>query len=328
MKKIQWPFYLLCLYILCSTHIVHANGQQSLTQLPFTSGETLHYKLSYRGILTSMIWADIADASMTFLANQTTADAQSGHQFILSLSTENYKKAEIIQAVRYTYITTLDKTLKKTLLIEEVDAGENQSHDFLWIDWQKNETHLFKKREKELLSSGFFELETQDAWEKDGQLPLPKFLLSYPVLENNLTYFIHKEAGDRIKQSQLLDPLSLIYTLRTLDSNNIDNNIEFPVAISDDIRLYQIENHGLEILELGGGSYQSVKYKIQTNEKKDNHYFVWLNNDEKKIPLRLAMNAPLGKLTIELMKVTQENVLEKKRKLNPLVKLDDKVIHY
>ncbi len=91
--------------------------------LPFQAGEKLQYKLSYRGILSSMIWADIADASMEFVPNQSTLDNHRGHQFVLSLSTENYTKAEIIQPVRYTYTATLDNYLQKTLQVEEIDEG-------------------------------------------------------------------------------------------------------------------------------------------------------------------------------------------------------------
>jgi hypothetical protein len=114
--------------------------------------------------------------------------------------------------------------------------------------------------------------------------------------------------------------LSLIYSLRTFDFDASDSSrltssaaaSEMAIAVSDDIRLYGIENHGLESIKVGGEQYQAIKYKIQTDEKKDNHYFVWLKNDRKKTPLRLAMDAPLGKLTIDLVKVTQIDVREQK----------------
>ena len=290
-----------------------------LKNLPFSAGETLYYKLSYRGLLTSMIWADIADASMSFFPNQMTPGAERGHQFVLSLTTERYKKAEMIQPVRYTYITTLDQTLKKTLLVEEIDNGENQSHDFLWLDWYNKETQLFKKREKESISSGFFHLDEEETWEKDGPEPLPHFLKDFPLLDNQLTYFIHKEEGDKIERSQVLDPLSLIYTLRVsaLPGENVN---EMAVALSDDIRLYKVETQGVEAISLGDKKYQAIKYKIQTDEKKDNFYYIWLNNDEKRIPLRMAMDAPLGKLTIDLVKVGQTVPAEQKNLTSRMVK--------
>jgi hypothetical protein len=204
MKKNQWQFYILALCFLLNSNGLVADTSSAGRQqagYPFSSGEKLHYKLSYRGLLTSMIWADLADASMTFLADQRAHDGQTAHQFVLSLSTENYAKAEMIQPVRYTYITTLEQDLSKTLLVEEIDVGENRSHDFLWMDWQNNKTQLYKKREKETVSSGFFDVESKQVWEKDGALPLPDFLMTFPLLENNQTYFIHKESGDDIERS-------------------------------------------------------------------------------------------------------------------------------
>lgn len=49
--------------------------------------------------------------------------------------------------------------------------------------------------------------------------------------------------------------------------------------------------------------YQSNKYKIQSHEKKDKFYYVWLSDDKKKIHLHFAMKAPLGHLNINLVKM-------------------------
>lgn len=288
---------------------VVASGPEttSNSKFPFTSGETLHYKLSYRGLLTSMIWAALADVKMTYITDKKTPDQQNAYQFELFLSTENYTKAEMFQPVRYTYTTTLDSLKQRTVLVEEVDDGQNQSHEFLWLDWDRQMTQLFKKREKEQEGVGFWGLDVKEVWEKDGELMIPDFLGSYPLLDDQHTYLIHKESGDKIDRSQVLDPLSLIYSLRSLKfADNLEAGKEVAVAVSDDIRLYHVKKMALEKLSVNGQSYQGTKYKIQTDEKKNNFYYVWLSDDEKKVPLRMAMDAPLGKLEIDLMKVTQE----------------------
>ncbi len=278
----------------------------SAAKLPFISGETLYYKLSYRGILTSMIWADLADVRMTFSTDKATPDRQKGYQFELYLSTENYAKSEIIHPVRYTYTSTLDTSLQRTLLVEEVDTGKNQSHAFLWLDWENKVTQLFKKREKEYLSSGFLGLHSEAVWEPDGTQPIPAFLDKFPVLENNVAYLIHKESGDNIEQSQVLEPLSLIYALRINDFQPDFNEVkEIAIAVSDDIRLYRVQKEGPEDIRLQGKIRRGIKFKIQTDAKKDNYYYVWLSDDQKKIPLRMAMDAPLGKLEIDLIRAEQ-----------------------
>jgi len=335
MKKNKWNIYLLALCLFVAANNLKAASK--LPELPFSSGETLYYKLSYRGLLTSMIWADIADASMTFLANQQTLDTYNGHQFILSLSTENYTKAEMIQPVRYTYTATVDQTLQKTLLVEKIDRGKKQSHDLLWLDWQNKTTQLFKKREKISASSGFFNLDTKEVWEQDGELELPDFLTAFPVLENNRSYFIHKESGDNIDRSQILEPLSLIYILRTLGSDadalkpvepvpglastKPEDVKKIAIAISDDIRVYHIKTVGLQTLEVAGKNYQAIKYQIRSDEKTGKTFYIWINNNDKKIPLRISMDAPLGKLEIDLVKVIQTESDKPKRLGKRMVQL-------
>ncbi len=269
--------------------------------LPFQAGEKLQYKLSYRGILTSMIWADIADASMEFVPNQTTLDNHRGHQFVLTLSTENYTKAEIIQPVRYTYTATLDNRLQKTLQVEEIDKGKSQSHDFLFLDWANKNTLLYKKREKEQLSSGFLNMDSRYAWEADGEQDIPEFLKQYPPLENNLSYFIFDELGDKITYPRVLDPLSLIYRLRTLPDQQTQDKTA--VVIADDIYLYEIEQQGVETITVSGKKYRTVKYKINRSEKPEKFFYVWISQDSRKLPVRMSMNAPLGKLEIDLQGV-------------------------
>lgn len=290
--------HIFALWLLLCPVLVSAS-----TALPFPPGETLHYKLSYRGILTTMIWADIADATTTFVPNQSTLDKQHGHQFVLSLSTENYTKAELIQPVRYTYTTTLDNDLKKTLQVEETDQGKSQSHDVLYLDWVHKKTLLYKKREKETVSSGLFNLDRHDVWEADGAQEIPDFLKQYPLLDNNLSYFIFDEAGDNIRYSQILDPLSLIYHLRTLPKEIKQD--ELAIIIADDIYLYQIRQQGMEKIKVSGKEYQALKYRINTKDKPDDFFYVWISQDQHKLPVRMSMDAPLGKLEINLQQVTQ-----------------------
>ncbi len=292
-----WQVLLLCL-IFVTVSIAYADTEKTL---PFKAGEKLQYKLSYRGILTSMIWADIADATMEFVPLQSTLDNRKGHQFVLSLTTENYTKAEIIHPVRYTYTTTLDKRLQKTLQVEEIDNGKSQSHDFLFLDWVHKNTLLYKKREKEQLSSGFLNMDSRYAWEADGEQDIPNFLKQYPPLENNLSYFIFDERGDKITYSRVLDPLSLIYYLRTLPEQQTQDKTA--VVIADDIYLYQIEQQGVETVKVSGREYQAVKYKINRSEKPEKFFYVWISQDSQKLPVRMSMNAPLGKLEIDLQGV-------------------------
>ena len=278
-----------------------ASVAEKKTLLPFSAGETLHYQLSYQGLLTSMIWADIADAKMTFVTSKQTPEQNNGYQFVLNLSTENYAKAEMIHPVRYTYTATVDKSIEKTLLVEKIDKGASDSHEFIWLDWLNKETQLFKKREKELLGGDFLWSDEKEVWEKDGARPIPDFLSDFPLLDKKQSYLVYKKDGNKIINSQILEPLSMIYRLRIL---NIDHIKETALMIKGNIRPYRIEKIALEVVEVNGTRYQAIKYKINRTGKKDKYFYIWLSDDKKKIPLQFAADAPLGKLQIQLVKIT------------------------
>jgi len=257
----------------------------------FSPVETLYYKLSYRGWLTSMIWADLADIKMASIVSDNPLKRSRYHQYELYLSTEHYRKAEIFHPVRYTYRSIIDHMLQRTLLVEEMDIGDNDSYDILWLDWRNNSTQLFEKYKG-----------------KNGKY-LPDSLTNI-LLSNTqklpIAYkmpIAYKKSGDKIDYAQILDPLSLLYFLRTADFILNSKNVkEIPIAVSDDIRLYRVEKLLPEVILLNGKAIPTIKLKIVTDEKKDNDFYVWLSNDNYKIPIRMAMDAPLGKLEIKLVK--------------------------
>jgi len=221
---------------------------------------------------------------MTFHADiKAPLSNESRHQFTLNVSSENYLKAELTHPVRFTYTTTMNDVMDKTLLVEQIDRGKNNKHNLLWLDWNNKETFLFEKKGEGKAN--------QNDEKKISDIP-------EPLLVKNPADLVYKESGDKISRSMILDPLSLIYYLRTMSP---DDKTEISIAVSDDIRIYAIEPLGKKIIEINDSQYQSRQYKIKTHEKKDNFYYVWLNDNKKRIPLKFMMDAPLGKLLVELV---------------------------
>ncbi len=59
----------------------------------------------------------------------------------------------------------------------------------------------------------------------------------------------------------------------------------------------------METVKVSGKEYQAIKYKINRNEKPEKFFYVWISQDSRKLPVRMSMNAPLGKLEIDLQGV-------------------------
>ncbi|MCK5696587.1 MAG: DUF3108 domain-containing protein [Gammaproteobacteria bacterium] len=243
--------------------------------------ENLYYKLSYRGVLTSMIWADLADIKMTALST----DNKNIHQFELYLTTEHYNKAELFHPVRYIYRSTIDANQHKTLKIEEKDTGKNNSMDMLWLDWHNKTTHTFVQCKT-----------NQPCYH------LEKFKhLSF--FDDDIMSLMYKDLGDTIDTKQVLDPLSLIYALRKNDFMPSDIMLKkIPLVVSDNIRMYFIEQ-SVEKFKFRKKIISGLKFKFYSPEKKDKFYYIWLSDDKNRIPLRISMETPLGQLKISLMDI-------------------------
>ena len=283
-------------------HNETAAPHTGVDNLPYHSGERLNYKLSYRGLLTSMLWVDIANAQMSFNADVLNYNQFRGHQYSLWVTTEHFKKAELIHAVRYRYSVMLDHHLNRALLVEEQDNGISQEHEILWLDWINNKTELYKRREKESKDSGLFRQQQPEKWEADGSKALPAFLAARGSLDTedkSLSYFIHKETGDDIRHQHVIDPLSLIYKLRQPEFI-LENSTDIAVAIGDDVRIYRVQQQGMEMLEVNSQTRPAWKYLIHTISNRDKAFYVWLSDDRQRIPLKFLMEAPLGKLVVTL----------------------------
>jgi hypothetical protein len=309
MKALKSSFF-CCLFLITQTYAFASEGNDSVAHnasLDNFSGQIFHYTLRYRGLLTSMIWADLADISIQFskLSDHSLPlmDKKPVYEFSLHLTTQNYMKAELFQAVRYTYKTLLDNKLN-TLLVEESDMGDKQSHKFLWLDWQNKTLELFKRREKIRLETDFISFsEPKIVWEKDGKIPLPSFLNTISHSQNKPLDLIHKKTGDDINVPSVRDPLSLIYTIRMQASNISPPPLSqtIAIAVSDDIRLYHIKKEAQESLSINQQNIAATKYQIHSDEKEADYFYLWLSDDQKKIPLKMAMDATLGEIEINLL---------------------------
>jgi len=290
-------FLLVAIVFFAASDVWCNNSSDNFSGETFVPLETLYYKLSYRGLLTSMFWAELADIKMTSIVHNNPLEETKYHQYELYLSTEHYRKAEIFHSVRYTYRSTIDNSLQRTVLVEEMDKGDNNSYDTLWLDWNNKTIHLFEK------SKNISTKRLPEALKNSLLSDVQGVQIAYN------TKLAYKKQGDKIRYEQVLDPLSLLYFLRTINFR-IDNTFsetirekEFPIVVSDDIRLYRVEKLLPEVILLNGKNVQTIKLKIITNEKRESRFYVWLSNDKHKTPIRMSMDAPLGNLEIKLVKI-------------------------
>lgn len=120
----------------------------------------------------------------------------------------------------------------------------------------------------------------------------------------------------------LFDVLSATYYTRCIDFKNIDKNDSIPIKtlIDNELIIIKIKYIGEEIIEdRNERKYNSIKFSTTVIEgsvfKGGEEIFVWVSNDENKIPLLIEAKILVGSVKVYLNK--KENL---KYRFNALIK--------
>lgn len=280
-----------------------------LAEKTVDDSEYLVYRLSYRGIFTAFVWKELADLALIAGHQPVSVEQQPGCSLQLKLSTENYTVAEALRPTRYQRHSIVDPSLRRVLLVKEIEDSTEDEQNATWINWTDNRIELFRQRRKTSDDSAGFFFDDDDPypaeteWEKDGAKPLPAFLNTSPLLDGKYTPLVYDKSIDIPGLDTLLDPLSLIFAARR-HAGDPSQDLVFPVTFEDEIRYYRAHALGRDVVEIAGTRLPAHKLQIKRTRidgARDKELLImWLSDDVRRIPLQFEIRAKVGKIKIHI----------------------------
>ena len=267
--------------------------------------EQLHYRLAYRGLLTSFIWKRLADVTFSTGPGAMEFQGTASCRHTFTLTTENYAFAELLQPVRYRWQGTVSRDMQTLYMIEEIDQGRGNEHNVYWFNWANGSVEHYRRRQKVREQPTFFDpTAAEEHWEEDGKKPLPPFLRHYPLLDGGLAPLIHKRSYKPPESRGVIDPLTMIYLLRRHDFNQGPKMMN--VAADEEVLPFRAVLKGRDTIRRNGEKVEALMVKIlpESDQYRDAGYIdLWLRDDATRIPLRFIIDAPLGHMRVELKSV-------------------------
>lgn len=264
--------------------------------------EQFQFRMSFSGFITGYMWKDLAEMSMSLAPDEIQFQGQPAKRIHMSVTTEDYSFSEAIHALRYRWESILDSEMKRTLLVRVVDDGDNESHDVYWYQWPEKSIATFSKREQEDVTIPFFHEETKLKWETNTHPAPPAFIDSHAPVADGLSYLImNKLKRDRLTHDAI-DPLSMLVQLRHHDYQ-AEPELTLNVIHEDDLDPYKATLMSSESIDYDGEEVTALKLRMQrdTEEGEEGAMTMWLSDDERRLPLRIDVEAPLGALHMKLL---------------------------
>ena len=252
---------------------------------PLHPGERLDYTVSYDGMLSGWSFTPIAKATLEIEPVEYQINGESALSARLTVSTEQFKTAERIYPIRYSFQSWFEPAGRYTLLVDETMVDGKLSKQLVWFDQEQKLVHRFKRRQDKLSAT-----ET-----------LPEFLRLQYASESG------KPSGFKAKskvslQQGMLDHLSLLYRLRLLELEQ-GRQITLPASDGKDLISYRIKILEPESLQRQGQSIPAFKMRFQPvyrDGEEMPYIYVWYSQDKRRVPLRFYSNRSFGSIDISL----------------------------
>lgn len=104
----------------------------------------------------------------------------------------------------------------------------------------------------------------------------------------------------------VLDPLSVMYYLRTVD---LSPNAKHELTLVADAKLYNVHVHvrRREKIQTPAGTFDTVMVEPTMESggvEREERLFIWYTDDERRLPVRIRTEVKIGAITATLTKVT------------------------
>lgn len=282
-----------------------------LNNVPDT-GEYISYKIAYRGFFTGYSWKNLADMVLHNKPQVHQINQQTVCQSMMRLSTENFPFAEMFHPVRYEWRGENMPDLSFTRLVEYIDSGKSDNYHVVWMDWPNEIIKVYRKRKlkpvKQSIQLSFFgdqwAEEPKGVWDGDGAEAVPPFLLHYPKVDNGKrSFLIHDKTVREVGNETALEPLGVLEVMRRHDYVS-EPNFDINITVDEDVKQHSVRYQDEEVLVIGNISLPAIRLRVANSEKnkadKEGWMDIWLSKDERRLPLRYQVDAPVGKMRVQI----------------------------
>lgn len=267
-------------------------------------GESLRYIASFKGLITTNLWLDIALITLQVGKEAVIFNGEPGYQLKMTLSTQDFKKAELIYSIRYQINSIVSRDFKRTLFFEDKADAHKIKHKVIWLDWTNKTATLYRNRKKTIIEKGLFN--SKSVWQKLEQSTLPAYLSShYPEVAPGIPYLYPSDPPVTLS-GITHDKLSSLFYARTLEMATGDSS-EFNLCNGKQITKNRIINQGKEQIKLNHKIYDTIKINVDTKnlegvfqKSSDPMLNIWITDDNAKIPVQIISKVKYGYFRIAL----------------------------
>ena len=251
-------------------------------------GETLQYTLSFRGLLSGFVQLDIARLTLSVEPRMASVADTPAYVTRLELTTEPYRKAEILYPVRLDYRSWLDAATLRPLLATRSLRTDRPKQEFYWYDRQSGNGRVYR------VSDG---ADPPDGTDADAPPP-PADLLRVAAQPDESWTGLLQTRQVTLEAQDVVDYMGLLHQLRHADLRP-GETLNFTVFTGKRVEQYRV------MVEQGRQSLEGWERPVlclrlfEVDAKKGglkDEVKLWLSDDDQRLLLRFYAERDIGAL--------------------------------
>ncbi len=246
-------------------------------------GESLDYTLRFRGLLSGFMELDIAQMSLSVGPSLEEMTGRPAYPTRMRLTTEFYKKAELIYPVRLDYRSWLDeKTLQPLVAVKSL-VTRAERREIFWFNQGEGQAYHYQTPKP-------------DASEPGQTLPDP--LLQMTALTDQGWSGLQEHLRIPLDEEVIVDYMGMLHQLRQLPAEP-GKWFGYTVFTGKRLQHYRVLVDKDRLVRRGWDRdalfLKLFEYDPEQDELKD-EVQVWLSDDEQRLLLRFYAESAAGAL--------------------------------
>ncbi len=246
-------------------------------------GETLDYTVTFRGLVTGFVELNIAKVTLSVGPRIEPVSARPAYVARLQVSTEPYKKAELLYPLRFDYRSWLDQqTLQSLMASKYVVTGETR-REFYWYDPEHRQGYHYQTPDEKAA--------------QPGKTP-PDRLLQVASLDDPDWSDLQENLSIALERPDIVDYLGMLHRLRRIPSRPKEW-YEFTVFSGKKLVPFRVQVERERLIRRGWDRDTLHLRLFEYDPDKDRleeAVQLWLSDDDQRRLLRFYAEGAVGAL--------------------------------